>query len=101
MLWYRVTGWERYKKAFCQEIGISPFISGTRFHSYINVVEVRRSGIPVSDLLHELCSSHIDFHPTLKKTQLSANCLRDTVEVTKGQNVLEKKRKEKKSIERF
>lgn len=50
----------------------------------------------MSDLLHELCSSHIDFHPTLKKTQPSANCLRDTVEVTKGQNVLEKKRKEKK-----
>lgn len=60
-------GWERYKKALCQEIGTSLFILGTCFHSYINVVEVRRSGIPVSDLLHELCSSHIDFHPTLKR----------------------------------
>lgn len=38
---------------------------GTCFHSYINVVEVRRSGIPVSDPLHELCFPHIDFHPTL------------------------------------
>lgn len=39
---------------------------GTCFHSYINVVEVRRSGIPVSDPLHELCFPHIDFHPTLE-----------------------------------
>lgn len=67
LLWCSVTGWERYKKAFCQEIGISLFILGTCFHSYINVVEVRRSGIPVSDPLHELCSSPIDFHPTLGK----------------------------------
>lgn len=59
-------GWQRYKKAFCQERGASLFIPGTRFHSYINVVEVRRSGIPVSDLLHEPCSSPIDFHPTLR-----------------------------------
>lgn len=57
-------GWERYKKAFCQEIGASLLIWGTCFHSYINVVEVRGSGIPVSDLLHGLCSSRIDFHPT-------------------------------------
>lgn len=103
MLWYRVTGWERYKKTFCQEIGISPFILGTCFHSYINVVEVRRSGIPVSDPLHELCSSSIDFHPTLKKNkekknQPTANCLRDIVEVMKGRNVSEmcRTRKEKK-----
>lgn len=87
MVW--VTGWERYKKAFCQEIGISPFILGTCFHSYINVVEVRRSGIPVSDPLHELCTSSIDFHPTLKKKQPTANCLRDIVEVMKGRNVSE------------
>lgn len=58
-------GWGRYKEAFCQETGASLFILGTRFHSYINVVEVRRSGIPASDLLHQLCSSRIDFHPTL------------------------------------
>lgn len=95
-----VTGWERYKRGFCQELASSPFISGTCFHSYINVVEVRRSGIPVSDPLHELCFSHIDFHPTVagggKKTpQPTANCLGDIVEVMKGQNVSEMRREKK------
>lgn len=77
-------------------MGISLFILGTCFHSYINVVEVRRSGIPVSDPLHELCSSLIDFHPTTKeKKQPTASCLRDIVEVMKGAkcvgNVLDNK----------
>lgn len=109
MLWCSVTGWKRYKKGFCQEIGISLFILGTCFHSYINVVEVRRSGIPASDPLHELYSSHIDFHPTLKRKKPAASGLRDIVGVMKGLecvgNVQDKNIKGKeslsKSMERF
>lgn len=55
----------------------------------------------MSDPLHELCFSHIDFHPTLeggeekKKKQPTANCLGDIVEVMKGQNVSEMRREKK------
>lgn len=79
----------------------------------------------MSDPLHELCFPHIDFHPTLvggrrgrkkerqrKKegeTEPTANCLRDIVEVMKGQNVSEMRKekkmkapqKKKKAIKRF
>lgn len=79
------------KEAFVGEEPPSSFIQGTCFHSYINVVEVRRSGIAASDLLHEACSSPIDFHSSLEKHP-TAHCLSDNVEVMKRQNMSEKKK---------
>lgn len=79
----------------------------------------------MSDPLHELCFPHIDFHPTLeggeggkkkkgrerrREREPTANCLRDILEVMKGQNVSEMRRekkmkapqkKERKAIKRF
>lgn len=100
MLWYWVTGWERYKKALCQKIGISWFILGTCFHSYINVVEVGRSGIPVSDPLHELCLLFYWFSSHTEKKNTIANCLGDIVQVMKGRNVSEMCRGERISLSR-
>lgn len=55
----------------------------------------------MSDPLHELCSSHIDFHPTLKKTahcKLSPRYCGSNERAKCVGNVPDKKRKENKGL---
>lgn len=62
----------------------------------------------MSDLLHELCSSRIDFHPTFEGVvgwgeriiQHTANRLGDIVEIMKGRNVSETQRTRKEQREK-